>query len=187
MLTELQKRKVLHAFRLWDGNGDGQVEAADFVRMADRLAASRGWAKGSAAYEETQQAYQAAWQYLQTFADVNHNHQVSPDEWLNQYDDMLNDPERYHQLLVGIAQRNFEAADQDGDGQWTLEEYRQYLRTLAAPEDHAEEVFRQADVNGDGHISQEMFTHLLNQYFQGDDPDAVGNWLLGSYETPSRA
>ena len=29
MLTELQKRKCMHTFKLWDNNGDGRIAADD--------------------------------------------------------------------------------------------------------------------------------------------------------------
>lgn len=181
MLGELQKQKLRHTFRLWDSNGDAQVDAADFTRIAGRVAEARGWASGSAEYEQVQQAYAAGWQYLQQFADTNHNHEVSLEEWLACYDHQFTNREIYDQLLTGIAQLNFGAADLDGDGQWTLDEYLVYLRALGAPEDHAADVFQRADVNGDGHISPEMFKHLLDEYFLSDDANAPGNWLLGSY------
>src|SRR6476620_11406358 len=103
MLTELQKRKCMHTFKLWDNNGDGRIMADDFARVADRLAVARGWASGSAEYERTHQAYAGAWGFLQGFADADHNDEISPEEWFACYDYEFSNPEVFQQVVVGTA------------------------------------------------------------------------------------
>jgi len=181
MLTELQKRKLLHTFDLWDCNGNGYIEQADYVVVADRLAQTRGWAKGSPEDAHAQAMYAAGWQFMEQFADVDHNKQVKRDEWLTCFDSLFQNPDAYQQLIVGTAEFNFAVADVDGDGAWTLDEYRLYLQTLNAPTDHAAAVFHQTDATGTGHMTKATLTQLLNEYFLSDDPAAVGNLLLGAY------
>jgi Ca2+-binding EF-hand superfamily protein len=181
MLTELQKRKCTHTFKLWDSDGDGRIVAADFARVADRLAEARGWPNGSSEYADVHQKYAGAWQFLQQFADTSHNDEISLDEWLACYDYEFSNPEVFRQVVVGTADLNFAVTDVDGDGRWSMDEYRLYLRTLTAPEDRAEIVFHHADANNDGYVTKEEFVQLLTEFFLSDDPTAVGNDLLGTY------
>src|SRR4051794_15509549 len=140
MLTDLQTSKCMHTFRLFDSNGDGHIDGDDFALIADRVAKLRGWAAGSAEHDRVHQAYAGAWQFAQGFADKDHNNEVSPAEWITTHDYEFSHPDVFQQVVMGTADLNFFGADIDGDGKWTMDEYLVYLRALAAPEDHAEEV-----------------------------------------------
>ncbi|WP_446350704.1 EF-hand domain-containing protein [Coleofasciculus sp. F4-SAH-05] len=83
--------------------------------------------------------------------------------------------------MVGFVNQLFDLLDLDGNGVITIKEYKTILSSWNVSEDLAQETFPKLDSNGDGHISKEEFMELARQFHASDDPQAPGNWFLGSY------
>ena len=74
---------------------------------------------------------------------------------------------RYHSLrsVKSLATEEFHALDTDGSGTLTLDEIRAGLRQKGLPcsEDVLERFMRQADTNGDGHITVHEFVRFSQE------------------------
>lgn len=64
MTADTIQRKVHKLMRLCDLNGDGYLERSDAEIWIDRLAAIRGWDKGSPGYERLDSVFGASFERL---------------------------------------------------------------------------------------------------------------------------
>src|SRR3954470_359679 len=113
MLTELQQRKLAHTFKLWDANRDGVVEQIDYELLIERVAAVRGWAPGSAAYQGLQQMYLGSWEAIRAYADTNRDNRITLDEWMACFGDWLRDPAAFRQMITPMSEQVFGLLDAD--------------------------------------------------------------------------
>lgn len=180
MLTDLQKRKWTRLFKVYDANGNGTVEKADFEQIFHNLAGARDLSPSTPEYEQLHAKFMEDWEYLRQDADKNNDGQVELEEWLEHGDRRINSPDMY-QTNQDMANDVFELLDLNGDGSISLEEYKIVYRGWRIPADLAEEIFPKLDLNGDGSISKDEFVELVRQFHTSDDPNAPGNLFFGPY------
>lgn len=185
MLTDLQTRKLTRMFELADTNRDGCLEQGDFEAVAHGFAQARRLASGSAELIALQARYAAMWGALQE-ADTDQDGRVTLDEFLGWYDKLMSRREVFDQMIrleaeQGLMQNGLMQLDQDGDGRITLAEHRAGMAALGLNEREAEAAFRRLDSDGDGYITREEMLQAVTDFYYSDDPDAAGNWLLGSF------
>ncbi len=96
MLTELQKRKLMKLFSMYDAKNLGVLKLSDFEQLAQRLADLRGWKADTPAYEEALNRYVLLqWNRIRAFIQHKLNrlpsNHISLEDWLAYYDIILND------------------------------------------------------------------------------------------------
>lgn len=177
MLSELQKKKIMRQFEVFDADGNGYLEAADMDRIAERVASIRGWSKDSPSFAALHKLYEYGVEAAQPFMDDQGR--VDRDAYLKFYDKTLNAPGAYNAVVGQLAEFLFTVLDADGDGQITQDEVRQFYEAYGIDVELAPEAFGKLDMNGDGHISKGEVTDAVAQFYFSSDPEAPGNWLLG--------
>lgn len=182
MLTDLQKRKLTAQFRLNDLSGNGYMERADFEIYADRICQSLGLASGSPAYDMVHTQTVQAWDQEQLKAfDADGDGRLSLEEHIASYDVSLNDSEMFQQLTIQYTQAVFGLWDQDRDGKLSADEYAKLLWCYGGKDQDARSAFTKLDRNGDGYLDLGEITQAVEEFYLSNDPDAPGNWLLGSF------
>lgn len=179
MLSDLQQRKISRLFDTFDADGNGYLEEADTERVAKRLAAARGWAEDSPAYAALRQLYQYGVDATKEFQ--NEEGHIDRESYIQFHEKMLNTPGAYDATVRQLADFIFNVLDGDGDGKITEDEVRVFYSAYSIDESLAPEAFRKMDMDGDGHISKSEVTDAVAQFYFSSDPDAPGNWLLGTY------
>lgn len=179
MLSDLQKRKISRLFQVFDGNGDGYIEPSDAERVAKRIASIRGWSEDGERYEQLEQLYREGIDAIGPFLDDQGRADL--DAYIRFHDQILNVPGLYQQAVGQLADFIFQVLDADGDGKISLEEVRQFYQAYAMDEDLAPKAFEKLDVDGDGFLSQSEIKDAVAQFYLSSDPDARGNWLLGTF------
>lgn len=179
MLSDLQKRKVSRLFQIFDANGDGYIEPSDAERIAKRFASIRGWSEESDEYEELKQLYQEGIEAIDPFLDDDERADL--DAYIRFHDQILNIPGAYQQAIGQLADFIFHVLDADSDGRIGVDEVRQFYQAYAIDEDLASEAFAKLDVDGDGFLSHDEIKDAVSQFYLSSDPDARGNWLLGTF------
>jgi Ca2+-binding EF-hand superfamily protein len=183
MLTDLQKQKLSHLFRVLDANRDDVLERADYDAIVSNLSTQYGWKPGSEPYSALEALYLGIWNNLKSRADANGDGKVSLREFLDFHDVMLASPELYQQITVGTVELLFRAFDRDHDGHVTGDDFRQFFDAyrISTP-GVAATAFHKLDVTGHGRISREDALHRVKEYYFSSEPDAPGNWLFGPYQ-----
>src|SRR5262245_2258910 len=103
MLTEFQKSKLPNLFKLYDADGNGYIEAADFEAIHANFCQAAGLAKDSPQSEVLKQRLASRWVSIQKHADANSDTRVSLDEWLAYVDKMLQSEEQFRVEVEGIV------------------------------------------------------------------------------------
>lgn len=200
MLTELKKRKLKKLFDLYDVDCSGFITEADYQKMAQSQAEVMGYQTGSLQYNIICSQFKTLWKDLQKEIDINNDGEITLEEFLEYKDKQLNAKEGYRPLwleqsgmetaqsyeqsgedaIIKLTNLIFERLDADGSGKISCEEYKQGF-VVQQDESLSEEIFSKLDTNGDGNLSKEEVLKHVHDFFYSDDPDAPGNWLLGSY------
>jgi len=180
MLTDVQKQKFVHQFHVMDGDKNGRLEWADFERICQNIASTRGYKDGSPQYEALMGQYRYGWEQVKPFADGNG---VTLEKWLQHSDAILSTPGIYDTLVRPTAGMIFDTFDLDGDQKVTLPEWREFFRCYAIDPSEADACFERYDFNGDGYVSRSELIDLVGQFYLSSDPNAAGNLLFGRYQT----
>ncbi|MFB8790060.1 MAG: EF-hand domain-containing protein [Potamolinea sp.] len=200
MLTELQKRKLKKLFDLYDVDGSGFITEADYEKMAQSQAKVMDYQSGSLQYNIIRSQFQTLWKDLQKEIDINNDGEITLEEFLEYKDKQLNSQQGYRPLwleqsgtetsqsyersgedaIIKLTNLIFERLDTDGSGEISREEYKQGF-VVQQDESLSEEIWDKLDINGDGNLSKEEVLQHVHDFFYSNDPEAPGNWLLGSY------
>lgn len=182
MLTELQKRKLMKLFCMYDACNLGVLKISDFERLAQQLADLRGWKPGTAAYEKITSQYLFRWNRIRAeikqTLHIRNDAQVNLDEWLSYYDIVLND-QRYERELLALGEAVFNVVDIDESGHLDKEEWTALFRAYNIPVVYVDETFAHIDHNGDGVLSKEEVLLMIREFYYSNDPNAAGNYMFG--------
>ncbi len=187
LLTDFQRRKILHKFELLDLDGNGLIEYADFDRVVEGLAAARGWAAGDSRYQRVKTTNENLWTALQTYCDADEDGSITPDEWLDYHGKALHHAQKLDQVIPGFA-TTIEAftafihdlLDTDGDGVVTEEDYLELSKAQGIDEVEALRIFDAIDEDRDGDLTLDEVSALVREFYLSDDPESPGNEFFGS-------
>jgi Ca2+-binding EF-hand superfamily protein len=182
MLTELQKRKLMKLFSMYDACNLGVLKIVDFERLAQQLAELRGWKPGSADYEKITSQYLFRWNRMRSeikeTLNVRNDGRVNLDEWLTYFDIALKD--RSHEKeLFALAEAVFNVVDVDESGHLDKDEWTALFRVYNIPVIYVEETFARIDLDGDKVLNKEEVLSMIREFYYSDDPNATGNYMFG--------
>lgn len=180
MLTDTQTRKLTKLFKLYDANQDGVLVQQDFTALATRLAELLP-GPPSSYHGEILIHLQQDWQYLCAAADHNCDAQITLEEWLAYYDQVLDDIKQYASRVVTLVTLLFEMFDQDNDGYISESEWIQLLSLFNVQSIYASSIFLNLDVNQDGVLTQDEVLTLIHDFFYINEPSAPVNFMFGPY------
>ncbi len=178
MLTDVQKQKLAHQFRVMDSDRNGYIEWADYDRIVKNITGTRGFKPGMQEYEALLGQYRYGWEQAAPFADEKG---LSLQRWLDYSDGVLSTPGIYDTLVRPTAGMIFDTFDLDGDQKVSVKEWREFFRCYSIDPDEADGCFEKYDLNGDGYVSRSELIDLVGQFYLSSDPGAPGNYLFGRY------
>ncbi len=181
MLTELQNRKLLKLFCMYDCDRDGILVGKDFENIATRLAEVKNLGARSPKVLALKERFKQAWKSLVSKADVNSDKKISLQEWLAYYDEVLENQERYFKEVQSLMKLIFDVFDADGDGQLCKEEWTELFQVYNIHPAYAPLAFEQLDMNDDGVLSKDEILILIDDFFCGDDSKSVANSMFGPF------
>lgn len=180
--NDLLLGKIGRGFDQLDADGDGMLGEQDHVLMGERIAAGLGYAAGSPEEQRIVDMYVRVWR------DVHLPHlpagttAISRDDFISSTRDLADDPGAADATLGALAREFLKIADIDADGRVTPAEFLTFQRGHfpGLPERDAEVAFAHLDVDGDGYLSPDEFVRATIEYWTSTDPDAPGNWWIGT-------
>lgn len=175
MASELQKKKWANMFKMFDVNGDGQIEQSDLDTFHTNLYEMREIGPGDKQFETLNGRFSHFGQALEQAANGK---PVGMDVWLGFLSNVAANPELY-QNIRPISESIFSLWDLNGDGHVSLQEYRKLCSVMRLGEQYADQIFAKLDLNQDDRITLDELMKLSDEFFVGDDPDAPGNLFFG--------
>ena len=181
MLTELQTRKLLKLFCMYDGDHNEYLVKKDFEKIAIKIAEVKNIGSRSPKILALKERFLQVWKSLLSDADASGDKKVCLSEWLAYYDDVLGNKEKYFQEVQSLMKLIFEVFDDNGDGQLSREEWAQLFQVYDVHPAYAPTAFEKLDMNGDGFLSRDEVLVLIDDFFCGDDENSVANSMFGPY------
>lgn len=181
MLTELQIRKLLKLFCMYDGDHNECLVKKDFEKIAVKVAEVKNIGSRSPKVVALKERFLQMWKSLSVKADASGDKKVCLSEWLAYYEDVLNDKEKYLKEVQSLMQLIFEVFDDNGDGQLSQDEWGQLFQVYNVHPAYAPAAFERLDMNGDGFLSRDEILVLIDDFFCGDDVNSAANSMFGPY------
>lgn len=178
MKSEFWKQKMTRFFNLFDEDGNGLVEKADFARPVDAGAKFLGYAPESPEYQEMLGWNMGLLSYMQQRHNKGEDEGVTLAEFLETMEAVVADKENFETFVMGHAHFTIQAWDRDGDGMLDQKEFVAFKTTYLATEEAAVEAFCHLDLDSDGQLTQDEYVSAVREFYSSDDPNAIGNWLI---------
>ena len=182
MDVDILREKIAFGFDLLDADGDGRLTEQDYVLMGERAACALGYPKGGEQRCQLVEAYATIWREVHLPHTTRADAAITKDEFIRATAALADDPDTAAATLGALADKYFEVTDLDGNGVLDPREYEVFLTSLfpAIAQRDIEEAFDYLDRNRDGVLSRAEFSRAVIEYWTSSDPDAVGNWALGT-------
>lgn len=180
MLSQLRQRKLIRLFQILDRNHDGVLSPQDFNQAIHEITKMRDWKWGTPEYEELYFFWTGFSNRLQVWSDRNGDGKITPAEWLWYLEQMLDNFEAHYvkEALINIT---LKAMDFSDDGKAGFDEFKQLYQIYEIDAQEAKQIFMKLDLNGDGYLTKNELTSLLNDFLYSEDADSPGNWLWGNF------
>jgi Ca2+-binding EF-hand superfamily protein len=176
---ELYNRKMEHVFDMLDVTKDGYVNEDDVVKLAAGISAIMPGFPSERKSLDFKNAMLGWWRSLLPVMDVRQNGMVGPGEFCGAMVRVILEQGRFEEVFQPVAVTWFRLYDADDSDSVSLEEFQVLSKALEISRADTEAGFHKFDVNGDGELSEEEFVAVARQFYEGEDPDAPGNWLYG--------
>jgi Ca2+-binding EF-hand superfamily protein len=178
MTSEILVRRYDKAFSLWDSNGNGYIEEADFKRLLGQFLAMFGESPTSARGAEVARLWDDHWQALLATVDHEADGRISRQEWREGMARLAGDEASRNRVLTAVATAVFRLMDTDGDDKVGAAEWRSFQESIGN-RGAAEASFRHMDVNHNGYLTVQELVSAAHEYFTSPNPGARGGWLFG--------
>ncbi len=185
MLSDFQRTKLTHFFRLLDQDGNNFLQLEDFSDIAERLRMEFEYA-----YDGPENKFlvsRCVNFFHKLLSNVTHEGKQTIDleEWLayaqkelvdNQD---LNELEEFTEFMVGFF---FDLFDENKDGYISAEEYADLFMIYHIDIKYSAKSFVNLDINKDGRLSRTELLFAFETFVTSDDPTMKGNWIFGDWE-----
>ncbi|WP_232380012.1 EF-hand domain-containing protein [Polyangium fumosum] len=181
MTTDLQAKKFGFLFTWFDQNGDGWLTRDDFEKMA-------GMFTGLAAEDDEktktamQQSFMHWWGLLLESGQGTSGEKIGHPEFLRIMSTSVIAPENFQNAVGRIAEGMVAALDRDGNGSLSQKEFVRMYDVVGVPPSTSTEWFKRLDRDSSGGLSCAEFRQAIVEFYLSADPNAPGNWLLGSMD-----
>ena len=158
------QRVALQEFEGMDANGDGSVDADDFLRAPRRLLAALGMAEESPKGRALLDANQTQWSFLLSLGDGDGDEALSAREYV----DARTSPAFRAPGRPGkgdVCRTLFDVLDADDSGTLTQDEFLRAARYLHMSESEAGAYFAELDTNGDGRVDLQEFLKAVKRFY----------------------
>ncbi|MER7644878.1 MULTISPECIES: EF-hand domain-containing protein [unclassified Streptomyces] len=176
MSSEFQRTKLRAMFEAFDADGNGYLEEADFVALADRWGRlPRVRREGSELAARVDGVLKGWWQHLSETVDTDRDGRIDMDDILAMVDHLPTIPE----AVTATADTIFDAVDENADGRISRGEHQRLVDTWHGRPVETGGVFDRLDQDADGYLSRPEFAALWTQFWISDDPAEPGNLMCG--------
>lgn len=185
MIGELQRRKLVKVFSMYDTCNSGALTFSDFERVVQSLADLKGWKPESPEYTQLLSKFMHRWTHLKgNIQDNVAAHaigNVQLKDWLQYFEDMLDSEARYQDEIHSLGGMIFDVCDVDDSGHLDRNEWFALFKAYNLPVVYADEAFAKLDKNQDGMLQRDEVVHALKDFYYSEDPQEPANFMFGPY------
>jgi Ca2+-binding EF-hand superfamily protein len=182
MLPELQKRKIIKLFTMYDAGNHGYLNFSDYEIIAHKLGDLKGWKSDEIEYQKLLNKYGYQWISMYGFIkeklQQKLENRIYLSEWLKYHELVLQAPE-HREEVKSLAKLVFDIVDLDESGNLDLNEWQNLFQIYNLPVVYASESFGKIDLNQDGVLSREELLSSLQEFYESNDPEFPGNYMFG--------
>ncbi|MBD78479.1 MAG: hypothetical protein CL840_06135 [Crocinitomicaceae bacterium] len=170
VMEGIRQKKFNHLFKVFDADNNGYLDMTDVVILMDRFNREFNWVRGGSSDTQFRGAFLKIWTKMFREADVNNDHKVSKEEFLNYYEKVTSSDRQFYAYLKPFLDDLFPAIDQNNDGLLSKESYCAFYRACNNSDDEAQKAFDTIDTNKDGVVSHLEFYSMFYQFHMSDNP-----------------
>ncbi|WP_395574067.1 EF-hand domain-containing protein [Streptomyces sp. BK79] len=166
MVNSEYERRIAARFDIFDQDGNGHIDRADFSGAAKAVLAEFGTAARSERGQALYGGAEALWQGMAGIADRDGDQRITRAEFVSGAVKRLRDnPDRFAEIARPFLHAALDVADADGDGAATVEDAARVLAALGVPEEAARSVAAALDADGDGKVGEDEIVPAFARYF----------------------
>lgn len=160
-----QSDRLKERFRLWDNDGNGTIERADFESEADGIIVGLG-AQGTAEAAKLKKAYLGMFDHLAKAAGST---RMSQDEFVRAAEQEIisKGDAGFSRVVRPTIQAIVNILDRDGDGEVDRSEMQRWFAAIGLDPDVADNAFGELDTDGSGRLSVEELVDAVRDYHLG--------------------
>ncbi|WP_067475039.1 EF-hand domain-containing protein [Actinomadura hibisca] len=167
--------RVRLIFSLFDADGSGNLEPADFDLMAARVVAAAS-DSGEAARAAMQAAFRNYWMTLAAELDANRDGQITFEEFRA----CVLSPERFDAAIAEFAEALAALGDPDGDGLVERERFTDLMTAIGFEPANIDALFDAfGPVSGD-RIKRSVWISGIKDYYSPDKAGIAGDRLVAA-------
>ncbi|ONI81548.1 calcium-binding protein [Actinosynnema sp. ALI-1.44] len=160
-------------FRLFDVDGSGDLEAADFELMASRVVAVAS-ESGDEAKDAIVSAFRRYWTTLVTELDADRDGRVGIEEFRA----CVLSPERFDDTIDEFARALAALGDPDGDGLIERPVFTALMTAIGFKRPNIDALFDAFEPNDDDQITVSVWVTGIKDYYQPDATGIAGDHLV---------
>ncbi len=185
MISDFQKKKLLHFFNLLDSQVNGYLQIDDFSEIAENIRMGLGYEPGGDKHKFLAEKSAHFFHQLLNSATHSHPQSISEQEWVDYLDnDIINGGneeklEEFTEFIIGFL---FDMFDDNHDGYISTDEFVDMFVVYGIDIKYSAKSFLNLDVNRDDRLSRNELIHAFETFLLSDDPKQPGNWIFGNWE-----
>lgn len=170
MTNAIQEARLRDRFDMWDRDGNGAVERADWEGEAQRILSALGVPSESPKGQALSGAYVGMWSYLAAQAGVGDGGSLSFDAFRSVAQQGVLDrgQQGFNDVVRPTIRAVADLCDADGDGQINPDEFKTWLTAIGADQSTADSAFQKIDTDGNGQLSLEELVSAVHKYHSGE-------------------
>lgn len=166
--------RIQLVFSLFDADGNGYLESADFDLMGSRVVAAVP-AATAAARDRLLGAFGQYWEKLVTELDANRDGRISPEEFAS----VVLNPERFDAVVDEFADALAAMGDPDGDGLVDRPDFLALMTAIGFQQPNIEALFEAfGPVDGD-RVPVATWADGIRDYYHPEKAGIPGDHLTG--------
>jgi Ca2+-binding EF-hand superfamily protein len=170
--TEATDRIEL-VFSLFDADGNGYLERADFDLMSDRVVAAVPAAQ-EAVKDRLAGAFRRYGETLLTELDANGDGRVSPEEFVS----VVLNPQRFDAAVDEFAEALAAMGDPDGDGFVARPEFVALMIAIGFARPNIEALFEAFGPDGQDRVRVSTWADAIRDYYRPEKSGIAGDHLV---------